>query len=129
MKNETEIRVLVVAPGKKPEVKTISRELESLQGIVGGYIEAVYPWEDEAAIICNEEGKVLGMDFNRALCDETGDVYDVVAGTFIIAGTGDCAFTSLTDEQVEKYEKMYHCPQQFVRIDGRLVVLNVEDPE
>lgn len=50
--NET-ISVLVVEPGKTPYEKQISSGLESLQREVGGYIEAVYPYEEPVALLCN----------------------------------------------------------------------------
>ena len=53
----------------------------SLQHEVGGYIEAIYPYEDPVALVCNEEGKLEGLPLNRAPRDEDGDIYDVVAGT------------------------------------------------
>lgn len=52
MDNEM-ISVLVVEPEKKPYVKEISSGLSSLQKEVGGYIQAVYPYEEPVAIICN----------------------------------------------------------------------------
>ena len=51
------IQVVLCEPGKEARIATISNTLPSLQQIVGGYIEAVYPFDDPVAIICNEEGK------------------------------------------------------------------------
>ena len=65
------MKVLVVAPEKEPYVKEISSGLSSLQKEVGGFIEAVYPFEDPVAIICNEEGKLEGLPLNRALVMRT----------------------------------------------------------
>ena len=44
----------------------------------------IYPYEDPIALVCNEEGKLEGLPLNRALRDEDGDIYDVVAGTFMV---------------------------------------------
>ena len=74
------MRVLVVEPEKKPYVKEIAGDLESLQKEVDGYIEAVYPWDEPCAIVCDEEAKLTGKPFNRVLRDEDGDIYDVIAG-------------------------------------------------
>ena len=81
MDNE-KISVLVVEPEKKPYAKEISSGLSSLQHEVGGYIQAVYPYEEPVAIICDEEAKLKGSELNRVLRDEDGHIYDVVAGTF-----------------------------------------------
>ena len=52
------MNVLIVEPGKHPRLADIDESLESLQKTVGGYIEAIYPFEDEIAIICDEESKL-----------------------------------------------------------------------
>ena len=72
---DSTIAVLIVEPGKEPYVKEIASGLESLQHEVGGYIEAIYPYEDPAALVCNEEGKLESLPLNRALRDENGDIY------------------------------------------------------
>ena len=66
------MRVIVVEPKKKPMVRDIDAGLESMQKIVGGSIEAVYPFADPVALICNGEGKLLGLPLNRALRDGDG---------------------------------------------------------
>lgn len=96
--------ILVVEPMKPPTVQEIDSSLESMQKIVGGDIEAVYPFDDPVAIVCNEEGKMLGLPMNRAMTDESGVPYDIVCGTFFVVGIGDEDFTSLTEQQIEKYK-------------------------
>lgn len=74
-KNKT-IRVLIVEPRKAPRPADIPSGLESLQHQVSGLIQVLYPFEDAAAIICNDEGKLLGLPWNRPLFDEDGNIYD-----------------------------------------------------
>lgn len=57
--------------------------------------------------ICNEEGKNLCLPFNRPLLDEHGLPYDIICGTFFVAGLGAEDFASLTDEQVQKYKAIF----------------------
>ena len=121
---ETEkMKVLVVEPMKKPYVKEIDSGLASLQHEVGGYIQAVYPWEEMCAIVCDEEAKLTGKELNRALRDKDGHIYDIVAGTFLIVGLSEDDFTSLTDEQIQKFSKKFAMPETFLRIGGRLLVV------
>ena len=68
---DNQIRVLLVQPGKYPKEIKIDGSLESMQSVVGGDIEEYMPFDDEVAIICNEEGKLLGLPLNRAIYDET----------------------------------------------------------
>lgn len=121
------LTVLVVEPEKPPYVKPICDTLESLQAEVGGCIEAIYPFDDPVAIICNEEGKLLGLPLNRALRDQGHHVYDVVAGTFLVAGLGAEDFCSLNKAQIEKYSQRFQTPELFLSLNGRVVVIPVAD--
>ena len=88
------LEVLMVEPGQYPRVERIGSALASLQKAVDGYIEAIYPYDDPVALICGEEAKLEGKPLNRALRDEDGDIYDIVAGKFFLCGLGDENFAS-----------------------------------
>ena len=120
---DSTIAVLVVEPGKEPYVKEIDSDLKSLQHEVGGCIEAIYPYEDPVALVCNEEGKLEGLPLNRALRDEDGDIYDVVAGTFMVVGLTDDSFGSLTVEQMQKFSDLFKVPEQFVKLGDKIVAI------
>ena len=64
------ISVLLVEPNKYPKMIEIDDTLEAMQVVVGGDIEEYMPFEDEVAIICNEEGKLIGLPPNRAIYAE-----------------------------------------------------------
>ena len=51
------MRILVVEPERRPEVREIYGSLESMQKVVGGYIQALYPFNDSVALVVNDEGK------------------------------------------------------------------------
>ena len=129
MEQEGSMTVLVVEPGKAPYVKEIDPGLESLQHEVGGWIEAVYPFEDPVAIICNEEGKMEGLPLNRALFTEEHGVYDIIAGTFLVTGLTEDNFGSLNDEQIKKFSDRFRCPEAFLSIDGKILVIPKEPPK
>ena len=101
------MKILVVEPMKEPYEKEIHGTLEEMQAIVGGYIQAVYPFEDPVAVVCNDEGKLMGLPYNRLLKDDTGRPYDVLCGTFFVAGLGEENFISLPDRLMKKYKAMY----------------------
>ena len=124
---EDKMHVLIVEPQKKPYVKDIDKSLESLQHEVGGWIEATYPYDDPVALICNEEGKLNGLELNRALRDENGEIYDIIAGTFIVAGIGEEDFISLDEEMTKKFEKQFATPELFLRVNGKFIVMPIKD--
>ena len=68
------MRILLVEPGKAPRPTEIGDGLESMQVVVGGSIQAVYPFEEPVALICNEEGKCLGLPLNRVLRLDSGGI-------------------------------------------------------
>ncbi len=63
------MRVLVVEPERRPELREINGSLEAMQEIVGGLIQAVYPFDEPVALVCNEEGKLMNLPANRGLRD------------------------------------------------------------
>lgn len=109
------ILAVVVEPGKDAEIKEIDSSLESLQAIVGGYIEAIYPFEDKVALICNEEGKIISLPFNRLMRNEYGSVCDVIAGTFLITGLTDENFGSLSEDLAKKNKDMFNSADLKIR--------------
>ena len=121
------INVLVVEPEKKPYMKEISSELSSLQHEVGGYIQAVYPYDEPVAIICDEEAKLKGSELNRVLRDEDGKIYDVIAGTFLVVGLGEEDFSALTPEHAKQFKEKFDTPEMFMRLNGKLVVIPMEE--
>lgn len=127
--NDEKITVLVVEPQKEPYKKEITNDLASLQKEVGGYIQAVYPFDEPAAIICNDEGKLNGAELNRALRDDEGHIYDIVAGTFLIAGLSEDNFSSLSKEHIEKFRNQFETPELFVQFGGRTMVIPIETPK
>lgn len=97
------IRALIVEPNKEPYEVILGNGLKSRQNVVGGLIEYCYLLDDDSvALICNDEGKILGLPFNR----EIG--YDIICGNFIIVGDdGSGEDLSLTDEQINKYKERF----------------------
>ena len=119
--------VLAIQPGKMPEQVELDGSLESMQAFVGGSIQAVYPFSDPfsdpVAIICNDEGKLMELEHNRALRDEDGNIYDILCGPFFICGLGEEDFTSLPEDLLQKYAKRFQHPELFLRINGGLMVV------
>ena len=113
--------VLIVEPEKSPRMASITGDLNSLQQVVGGHIEAVYPYDDPVAIVCHEEGKLIGLPLNRKLED-----YDIIAGTFIVCGLGEEDFDSLTPELAEKYREKFADPEIFMKMGNRIVAIPIK---
>ena len=111
----SKITILVVEPSKKPYVKEIENTLKSLQREVGGCIQAVYPWNEPVALICDEESKLKNKPFNRALRDENGKIYDYIAGTFLITGLGEEDFASLSPDLMSPSQILCK-PQEWCKI-------------
>ena len=119
------LTILKVEPGKAPERAIISDDLKSMQEVVGGSIQAIYPYEAPIALVCHDEGKLIGLPLNRALRGEDGIIYDVIAGPFFLCGAPpeEENFASLTKAQLEQYEALFHTPEVFIQIEGTLVCI------
>ena len=120
------LTVLVVEPMKEPYVKEIDLGLHALQAEVGGDIAASYPFDDPVGLVLNDEGKLIGLDLNRSLRDEHGEIYDIVAGTFLVVGLGSESFASLPPDMIQKYTEQFKRPELFASINGQIVSVPVE---
>ena len=121
------ITVLVVEPGKRPYTKKIEPGLKSLQREAGGHIEAVYPFPEPVAIVCRETGKLDGCPLNRALRDEDGAIYDIIAGTFLVVGLTEEDFGSLSLELLQAFSQRFQNPETFAMVNGELLAFPLED--
>lgn len=121
--------VIACHPGKTAQVIEIDGSLEGMQKFVGGYIEAVYPFSDPVAIVCNEEGKINRMALNRALYTEDGRMYDIVAGSMLICGIGEESFTSIQGELLDKYMEKFKHPEVFVKIGNDILAMKVPEKQ
>lgn len=119
--------VLLVKPGMYPQTVQIGGETGDLQKAVGGNIEAVYPYNEPVALIVNEEGKINGSELNRALRDDNGQIYDIIAGDFLVVGLSEEDFMSLEPELIEKFEKEFHQPEMFVRMGKNIMAIPLSD--
>lgn len=132
MNKETEkdtITVLIVEPGKKPVLKEIGSSLGAMQSVVGGDIEEYMPFEDEVAIICNEEGKINGLPLNRAVYDEQShQMIEIMAGTFFIAYApfDSEKFKSLPKEMADKYTQRFKYPESFMKIGNQIKAIPIK---
>ena len=126
--NENTLSVLKIAPGQYPQQVEIDNDLKALQQAVGGSIGASYPCAvDPVAIVYNDDAKLMGLPLNRALWDEDGLMYDVIAGTFLVVGLGEEDFVSLSPEMAQKYEEHFHQPEAFLPMGRRMMVIPVPD--
>ena len=76
--------------------------------------------------VWNDEGKLIGLDLNRSLRDEHGEIYDIVAGTFLVVGLGPESFASLPPDMIQKYTEQFKRPELFASINGQIVSVPVE---
>jgi len=117
------MKALVIKPGARPFVDDIGPDLKDLQRAVEGYIQAVYPFDDPVALICNEEAKLEGLPLNRVIRDSDGQPFDVIAGTFLIVGLTEDDFGPLPTELVDKYMDLFRYPEAFLSIKNRMLVI------
>lgn len=107
------MNVLVVEPGYLPYEKEVN-SLEEEQAVVGGLIQPIYPFKEEVAVVCNEDGISQGLPFNRSVPGGYGGVF----GTFFVCGLGEESFCSLTPEQMAKYKKLFNKSEILLGVKG-----------
>lgn len=116
------MKVLMVEPKIEPYEKELNG-LREMQAAVGGIIQALYPFEDNVAVVCNDEGLLEGLEFNRSL--PSG--YMGVFGSFFICGLREEDFCDLSPAQMATYKKMFHKAELLLGTNDKgLVTLCVE---
>lgn len=120
------LRVVLVRPLAPAIEVEIDGSLRGMQKVVDGYIQAIYPFEDPVALVCNEEAKLQGgLLPNRALYDDKGEVYDIIVGDFFLclAPPDSSEFESLPDDLINKYLKHYERPELFIWRNGKINII------
>lgn len=115
--DKKEITVLMVEPGQHPKVTTLMDDLDSLQKAVSigadhqGLIEFVSLGNGDC-IMCNEEGKLIGLEGNRRLGS------DIITGVFYILSEDDEGdLVSLTERKIKHYTNVFWEPETFDRTE------------
>ena len=123
--------VLYIQVRKRPQVIEIKHTLKEMQRLVGGIISAYSPFNDGSVIILNDTGKIDGLEFNRAIYDENGEIEDIIAGDFFIcyAPPDKPEFSSLPDELIRKYSELFKTPKALIRSDGKLIIMPAGDQQ
>ena len=130
IEKERFIKVVLCEPGKKARVTTITNDLPTLQKMTGGgFIECVYPFDDPVGIVCDEEGKLNSAELNRALKDEHGNIYDIIAGPFLVVGLSEGDFASLSREYQDKYCKLFEHPEMFYQVGNEIKAVKMKIQE
>ena len=112
------MKILIVEPGKHPRKADIPHSLCKMQGTVGGDIQAIYPWDDPVAVVCDDEGLLKNSPFNRLVAPEVA-----IFGTFFICGLGEEDF----DDLMEKYSQLLHDPQVLFDTPAGYVAMRLGD--
>ncbi len=105
------LRVLMIYPHKPPIETRVIDDYRKWQLAVSkegedALMEVTYPFEDNAVVVGNDSAKLIGMEGNRHI---NGGIY---AGQIFIVGDGGGEdFCDLTDEQIDKYTKMFEQPE------------------
>jgi hypothetical protein len=88
---EDTVRVIYFSLGKKPEVGNMENSVEGMRtAIGGGYVQVLKVGIENMVILCDEEGLMKQLHYNRGL-----------RGDWLIVGTRGEEFVSLTDQQVK----------------------------
>jgi hypothetical protein len=109
------IQVIVVEPQKTPYKKTIPNTLEAITELIGGYMEGISLWRETETgaplfLICNEEGKLLNLPFNRKIMG-----FDTIVGTFFITAVNKMGdHVSIDDPTADKLIKQFNSTEVYL---------------
>ncbi len=107
------MKVLMVKPGYAPYEVELNG-LKEMRAAVGGLIQCIYPFQERAALVCNDEGLLLGLPYNRSVPGGYGGIF----GTFFICGIDKEDFCSLSPEQIAAYKRQFHAAEILIGMCG-----------
>ena len=110
---EEKINVLALLPMELPKEIELDNTLEAMQKFVGGLIECITLSDSgsEVTLVCNDEGKLLGLPLNRPLWDRA----DVLAGPGFLAGCDNEG--NLTSLQTTEKGASYTFHYQYAKVN------------
>ena len=110
---EQKIKVLALLPMELPKEIELDNTLEAMQKFVDGDIECLtfYDSGSEVVLVCNDEGKLLGLTLNRPLWDGA----DVLAGPGFLAGCDNEG--NLTSLQTTEKGASYTFHYQYAKVN------------
>ena len=119
------MQVLLVKPGRAPRKMELKNDLDAMQRAVGGLLQVIYPFEEPVALVCNDEGKLLGLPANRGLWDEKGrlEVYFIQDNIWTMDGDGELRLTimaTMAQEESRKISERVRAGQKISREKGVL---------
>ena len=118
------MKILMVEPERHPKIAEIPHTLEAMQQTVGVYIEITYPWREPIALVCDEEGMLKQLPFNRLVAPQ-----NAIFGTFFLCGIGEEDLTDLPEELADKYMRLLYDPQILIRTNAGYAVLPIPDSD
>ena len=71
--------------------------------------------------VCNEESKINGMRPNRSVKNDDGVMVDFIFGPAFICDCRGENLDSLSDEQIDRYGKMFRYPEHLARVNDTLL--------
>lgn len=114
------MNVLVVEPGYLPYEKEIpydediGKRVSAMQEIVGGLICEIFPFDEDVALVSNDDSIGMGMPFNRSVPGGYGGIF----GNFFLCGIEEDHYCSLTPDQVEKYKVRFRNSELLIGVKG-----------
>jgi hypothetical protein len=87
---ENKIKIVMFKVGKDPEVSEMKNTVKGMQKAIGGYVQVLNVGAGSMVILCDEEGLMKNLRYNRGLL-----------GDWLIVGSREEEFISLTEEQIE----------------------------
>ena len=106
------MKVILIEPAKQPQTIDIEPTLEAKQKMVGGPIDVLeFTDDNDAIIVVNDEGRNIGMPFNRSINNHH------IYGTFLICGYDeDGNMLELSPHLLQKYTELFSFPENIIDI-------------
>lgn len=100
------MRVLVFRPEEPPVVQEVDNTLESMQKLVGGYIDLLTVDNDRFGgidLCVNDEGRVANLPYCITVKTANGNTHRIFGTAFLLRHDSEGESMGLRDEDIEKW--------------------------
>lgn len=96
------MKILLICLNEQPQLCDVPHQLSVFQGLVGGHIETVEPFDDNVVIVCDESGRINGKPVNRVVNDHMD-----ICGDFFLCGHDGYGLTDFPVRLLDKYRSLF----------------------
>ena len=102
------MKAILAEPMREPQVVDIEDSLFAFQHLLGNHVDIADDFVEPIAIVFNEDSANKGIGNVFFFCDAHCNPRYMISGKILVVGLDGDYPCSLTKDQIERYERIFH---------------------